>query len=155
MMRFLAYALLIFLGAFASVSHATLPDEQLSDPILETRARDIGRQLRCVVCQNQSIDDSDAPLARDLRLIVREQLQTGASDSEVIDYLVDRYGDFVRLRPPFRLTTALLWFGPLLALLLGAGLVFQYVRHRRLSSAPPAPLSPEEEQRLADLIEGK
>ena len=159
MIRLRAFTLLLFLGLFAmgigGVGHATLPDEQLADPVLEARARDIGQQLRCVVCQNQSIDDSDAPLARDLRLIVREQLATGASDSEVVGYLVERYGDFVRLRPPLRWTTALLWFGPLIALIAGLGLVYHYVRHRRLSSAPAAPLTPEEEQRLADLIEGE
>ena len=97
-------------------AHAIQPDEVLADPALEARAREIGRELRCLVCQNQSIDDSDADLARDLRVLVRERLQAGDSDRQVVDYVVSRYGDFVLLRPPVKPATYALWFGPLLIL---------------------------------------
>lgn len=93
---------------------AVLPDERLADPVLESRARDISRNLRCLVCQNQSIDESEADLARDLRLLVRERLVAGDSDAEVVDFLVDRYGDYVLLKPPFKASTALLWGAPVL-----------------------------------------
>ena len=102
----------------ATAAGAVLPDEQLADPALEARARAISQQLRCVVCQNQSIDDSDAPLARDLRIIVREQLSAGKSDEQTMDYIVARYGNFVLLKPPLELHTLLLWFGPGIVLLL-------------------------------------
>jgi cytochrome c-type biogenesis protein CcmH len=131
------------------------PDEILPDPAMETRAREITKQLRCLVCQNQSIDDSNAPLARDLRLLVRERLKAGDSDTAVLAYVVARYGDFVLLRPPVKATTWLLWFGPL-ALLLGAAL-FLFVRARRKNVAPdaPAPLSEDEQKKLAALMEQK
>src|SRR5918994_5117565 len=112
---------------------ATNPDEILQDPALEQRARDLSKQLRCLVCQNQSIDDSDADLARDLRRIVREQLVAGRSDAEIIDYLTARYGDFVLLKPPVKPATWGLWFGPALVLVgAGAGIVL-YLRRRRSS----------------------
>lgn len=135
-------------------ARAVLPGEQLADPVLEARARDIGRQLRCVVCQNQSIDDSDASLAHDFRMIVRDQLSQGASDEEVIRFMVDRYGDFILLKPPFAWKTAGLWFGPLLVFLAGGLLALRYVRRRRPDTdTGTPPLSPEEEQRLRDMIE--
>ena len=96
------------------------PDEILPDPALETRARNLSRELRCMVCQNQSIDDSDAPLARDLRLLVRERLKAGDSDTQIVDFLVARYGDFVLLKPRFTSHTALLWLLPFLVLIAGA-----------------------------------
>lgn len=100
----------------SSPAHAVQPDEILSDPKLEKRAREISMELRCLVCQNQSIDDSDAPLARDLRLLVRERLKTGATNTEVIEFIVSRYGEFVLLKPPFGWHTLLLWLTPLVAL---------------------------------------
>jgi len=129
---------------------AVLPDEMLDDPALEARARAISQDLRCVVCQNQSIDDSDAPLARDLRIVVREQLRMGRSDAETMDYVVQRYGSFVLLKPPVTGATSLLWAGPFLVLLLGGGGLLLW---RRRAAGPPAdtPLSPEEAKALKDL----
>jgi cytochrome c-type biogenesis protein CcmH len=128
-----------------------LPDEMLADPALEARARTISEELRCVVCQNQSIDDSDAPLARDLRIIVREQLQQGKSDTQVRDYVVARYGNFVLLKPPVEPATWALWAGPFALLLLG-GLAL-WLWSRRARPAEALPLSAEEAaalQRLSD-----
>ena len=117
--------------AGASPSFAVQPDEILSDSVLETRARTLSGELRCMVCQNQSIDDSEAPLARDLRILVRERLQAGESDRQVIDFLVARYGEFVLLRPRFSWHTALLWFGPAAMLLIGAcGIIVLARRYR-------------------------
>ncbi len=124
---------------------AVQPDEVLKDSILERRAREISAGLRCLVCQNQSIDDSDAPLAKDLRVLVRERLQAGDSDDEVQNFIVRRYGEFVLLKPAFGLHTALLWLGPLLVLGAGAvGLLFAL----RLGRKEAAPLSPEERAAL-------
>ena len=116
--------------ALSPVAHAVQPDEVLPDPKLEARARAISAELRCLVCQNQSIDDSDAPLARDLRLLVREQLKTGASDSDIRAFLVARYGEFVLLRPSFNAHTLLLWLGPALVLLAGGAVVWGSARRR-------------------------
>ena len=122
--------------ALAVPAGAVNPDEILKDSALEARARDISKGLRCVVCQNQSIDDSDAQLARDLRMLVRERLVAGDSDQAVTDYVVSRYGDYVLLRPPVRATTAVLWLGPILFALIGLlGIVLYF---RRQSSAGPA-----------------
>ena len=130
---------------------AVTPGERLADPALEARARGLSRELRCQVCQNQSIDDSNAPLAADLRRVVRERLVAGDSDAAVLGYVAQRYGDYVLLTPPLRPATYLLWFGPAAAILLaGAGLAFA-VRRRRVR-AEPAPLSAEEERRLAALV---
>ena len=118
------FLLAVGLGAAGAVE----PDERLDDPVLEQRAREISQQLRCVVCQNQSIDESDAPLARDLRLIIRERLVEGDNDEQVIGFVVDRYGDFVLLKPPFQADTYLLWFGPFIIFLMGGLLVFYYFR---------------------------
>src|ERR1700751_4574206 len=104
----------------AAPAFAVQPDEILPDPVLEARARDLSRELRCMVCQNQSIDDSDAPLARDLRLLVRDRLKAGDSDRQVLDFLTARYGAFVLLKPPLEWTTVLLWFGPPGLLVIGA-----------------------------------
>ena len=131
-MRALVLALMLLSAAPAA---AVLPDEMLKDPAQEARARAISKDLRCVVCQNQSIDDSDAPLARDLRILVREQIAQGKSDAEVRDYVVERYGNFVLLKPPVEADTLLLWGGPFAVLLLGAaGLVLW----RRRAPAPAA-----------------
>jgi len=125
---------------------AFLPADRLADPVAEERAQAIGREVRCMVCQGQSIEDSDADLARDLRRIIRERLTAGDSDPAVRGYLHDRYGDFVLLRPPFSVATALLWATPALAFLFGLVLV-----RRRRSAAAPAPLTAEEQARLEQL----
>ena len=131
---------------------AVQPDEILKDPALESRARALSRELRCMVCQNQSIDDSDAPLARDLRVLVRERLTTGDSDSQVVDFLVARYGEFVLLKPRFAWHNAVLWLTPVAALVAGAVAMLVAVRRRRVARTAAAPLTPDEERRLAEVI---
>lgn len=135
-------------------AYAVQPDEIMSDPAKEARARDLSRELRCMVCQNQSIDDSDAPLARDLRLLVRERIAAGDSNSQVLDFLVVRYGEFVLLKPRFEPQTLLLWLlAPLL--LAGGGLaLWLQIRRRAQNGAdvPAPPLTPDEEARLAALM---
>jgi len=152
-LRVLVLAALLLVAALEP-ARAVQPDEMLADPALEARARAISRELRCLVCQNQSIDDSDAELARDLRLIVRERLVAGDSDDEAIGYVVARYGDYVLLEPPFKATTWALWLGPFAALALAALGAARYVRRqaRRPESSPP--LSAEEERRLRELLGG-
>ena len=133
---------------------AVEPGEILSDPAMEKRARAISSELRCLVCQNQSIDDSNAPLAKDLRLLVRERLQAGESDSAVMSYIVARYGDFVLLKPPLNTHTLLLWAAPLLCLV-GVGYALLHASGRfgpKASLRPSAPLSAAEEKRLAELM---
>ena len=140
----------------AAPGWAVLPDEMLADPALETRAREISKDLRCLVCQNQSIDDSNADLARDLRLLVRERLVAGDSNDAVIGYLTARYGDFVRLRPPFQPTTWLLWRAPPAVLAAGMGGIAWRLRHRRAADgqAPrTAPLTPDEQERLRRVLD--
>lgn len=130
------------------------PGEKLADPALETRARALFKEIRCLVCQSESIDTSNADLARDLRILVRERLKAGDSDQEVLDYLVARYGDYVLLRPPMKLKTVLLWFGPFLALFLAAGVALYIVRRERDNPDREAvPLSAEERARLAQLVD--
>jgi cytochrome c-type biogenesis protein CcmH len=152
--RLSAWLLLIVAIVLVAIpAHAVRPDEMLADPALEARARDIGRELRCLVCRNQSIDDSDADLARDLRVLVRERLKEGHTDDQVIAYVRSRYGDFVLLRPPFAVGTVLLWVGPLLILLLGAFGVARFYRARaRVSGPATAALSPEEGRRLQAVL---
>ncbi|TVR95925.1 MAG: cytochrome c-type biogenesis protein CcmH [Rhodospirillales bacterium] len=128
------------------------PDEILADPALEARAREIGRELRCLVCQNQSIDDSNAELARDMRILVRARLQASDTDREVLDYVVSRYGDFVRLRPPFKASTLLLWFGPALILAAGGLAMVLFVRRRAGIEDSLPPLSEVEQARLEALL---
>lgn len=130
---------------------AVQPDEMLPDAGLEARARAISRELRCLVCQNESIDDSNAPLARDLRLLVRQRLVAGDSDAAATAYIQQRYGDYVLLRPPVKGATLLLWYGPLALLVALLGMVWWSLRRGRRRGAP-APLTPDEEARLA-LIE--
>ncbi|AMN41436.1 cytochrome c-type biogenesis protein [Rhodoplanes sp. Z2-YC6860] len=139
----------------ASPAFAVQPDEILPDKALETRARDLSRELRCMVCQNQSIDDSDAPLARDLRLLVRERLKAGDSDQQVLDFLTDRYGQFVLLRPRFGWDTAILWLAPAAVLLLGglALVSFKRRRDRNPIAVGEKPLTDAERTRLAALLE--
>ena len=137
---------------FTLRAQAVRPDEILADPALEARARDVGKELRCLVCRNQSIDDSDADLAHDLRLVVRERLKAGDSDGQVLTYVRARYGDFVLLRPPFKLDTGLLWLGPLAFLLLGGWGLMRYLRRNKEVAATPA-LSPDERRRLARILD--
>ena len=125
----------------------------LKDPALEARARHLSQELRCMVCQNQSIDDSEAPLAHDLRVLVRDRLTAGDSDRQVLDYLVARYGEFVLLKPPFALRTLLLWGLPPLALIAGMVGLVAALRRRRSVTTEPAPLSAAEQRRLATLVE--
>lgn len=145
--------LTIVFAVLAFPALAIAPDEILKDPALEARARHLSQELRCMVCQNQSIDDSDAPLARDLRLLVRERLQSGDSDRQVLDYLVARYGEFVLLRPRFELRTLLLWGLPPLALLAGVLGLGHVMWRRRLSGTEPTKLTAAERRRLATLVE--
>jgi cytochrome c-type biogenesis protein CcmH len=132
---------------------AVQPDEILPDPALEARARTLSRELRCMVCQNQSIDDSDAPLARDLRILVRDRLKAGDSDRQVIDFLVDRYGEFVLLKPRIAWHTAVLWASPVLVLVIG---VLALMRLKRRATSPAvAGLTPDEERRIESLLDGR
>jgi cytochrome c-type biogenesis protein CcmH len=139
----------------AGAAYAVDPDERLADPALEARARAISAELRCLVCQNQSIDDSNAPLARDLRLLVRERLSAGNTDAQVMRYVVDRYGEFVLLRPPFGLHTAILWLGPL-GLLAGVTvMLFRRARRRPTAADATRPLTADEQRRVDDLLAEK
>jgi cytochrome c-type biogenesis protein CcmH len=144
-------------------AYAVLPSEILADPVLEARARDISKGLRCLVCQNQSIDDSDAGLAKDLRVLVRDRLTVGDSNDQVVEFVVSRYGDFVLLRPPFMMSTLALWLGPVV--IGGGGLlaVFLFFRRSRrvvttgkpgtaTAANRPAPLSDDEKRRLDALL---
>ena len=140
---------LVLLLLLAGPAHAVSdPAEMLPDPAQEARAETVGRQLRCLVCQNESIEDSNADLARDLRRLVRARIAGGATDDQAVDWVVARYGDFVRLRPPVTWVTALLWASPVLAVVAGLGLVWM---GRRRPAPPPAPLTEAERARLADL----
>jgi len=131
---------------------AVQPDEVLEDPALEARARALSQDLRCVVCQNENIDSSNAPLARDLRLVVRERLVAGDSDEEVLDYVVDRYGEFVLFRPRFEGSNIVLWLTPLLAVLLGAGMLFAFFRkNSELNKVQP--LDARERAKLRKIME--
>ncbi|MCH7692125.1 MAG: cytochrome c-type biogenesis protein CcmH [Proteobacteria bacterium] len=156
-MKALFLALALSLAAVSA--GAVNPDEILDDPVLEARAREISKGLRCLVCQNQSIDDSDADLARDLRVLVRERLVSGDSDGQVIDYVVSRYGDFVLLRPPFKATTYALWLGP--ALIGGLGILAMVAFYRRRTAAAagvraaPPPLTEDEKRRLETLLDDR
>jgi cytochrome c-type biogenesis protein CcmH len=148
------FALAVMMGS--SAAYAVQPDEIMSDPAKEARARDLSRELRCMVCQNQSIDDSEAPLARDLRLLVRERIAAGDSDAQVIDFLVARYGEFVLLKPRFERHTLLLWLLPPLALAGGGLALWMFGRRRSRSAAGEEQtsfkLTAEEEARLERLI---
>jgi cytochrome c-type biogenesis protein CcmH len=151
-----ACVLALAVMAGSSAAYAVQPDEIMSDPAKESRARDLSRELRCMVCQNQSIDDSDAPLARDLRLLVRERIAAGDSDAQVLDFLVARYGEFVLLKPRLEPHTYLLWLLPPLALAGGGFALWMYSRRRTRSAAAEdqslRQLTPEEEARLEQLI---
>jgi cytochrome c-type biogenesis protein CcmH len=146
----------VALALLATPALGVQPDEILKDQTLESRARTLSQELRCMVCQNQSIDDSDAPLARDLRILVRERLTAGDSDRQVIDFLVARYGEFVLLKPPLNAHTVLLWLAPFTVVLLGAwGLIALWRRRQgetAVEAAPP-PLSAAEQARVSELLD--
>ena len=144
------FILACLFGLMALPALAVQPDEVLPDPALEARARALSAQLRCMVCQNESIDDSNASLAKDLRILVRERLKAGDSDAEVKDFLVARYGDFILLKPPLEWRTLALWSGPPALLLLGGIAIFLSTRRRQ--AAAPAPLSSEEQARVDDIL---
>lgn len=154
MMRHLIVA--CFLICFAVPALAVEPAEMLSDPAEEARARELSKEIRCLVCQNQSIDDSNAGLAKDLRVLLRERIVAGDSDTEIKDFLVERYGDFVLLKPPVKASTFALWYGPLVVGVLGAFGVAVFLLRRRgssVASVTPAPLSDEEQKRVKALLE--
>ncbi|WP_420403648.1 cytochrome c-type biogenesis protein [Nisaea sp.] len=146
----------LVLACLALPALAVEPAEMLKDPALEARARELGKEIRCLVCQNQSIDDSNAGLAKDLRVLLRERLVAGDSDAEIKDYLVERYGDFVLLKPPVKSSTYVLWYGPLAVGVLGAIGVAVFLLRRRgggTESVTPAPLNEDEQRRIAALLD--
>jgi len=147
----LVFALALAALAWAAPARAVQPDEVLPDPALEARARGLSRELRCMVCQNQSIDDSDAPLARDLRILVRDRLKAGDDDKQVLDFLTARYGDFVLLKPRFSWETAALWGTPAALLLFGGLGVFVFLR-RRAAPAATAGLTAAEQARVEEIL---
>lgn len=155
MIRSLSIAAAFVLATTASV-WAVQPDEILDDPVLEDRAREISKELRCVVCQNEPIDSSNAGVARDLRLLVRERLVAGDTDEEVVDFVVARYGDYVLFRPPFKPSTYALWIGPFLIMALGGiGVAVMLARRPRRIDAGAVALSAEEEAALSALLDDK
>ncbi|MDA9008910.1 cytochrome c-type biogenesis protein CcmH [Alphaproteobacteria bacterium] len=149
MKKLVFFLVLAIGGVFPLMGMAISPDEMLEDPALEQRARTLSQELRCVVCQNQSIDDSDADLAKDLRVIVREQLLAGQNEAQIKSYLVDRYGEFILFRPRFSRQTLFLWIGPFvfLLMLLGGGYLFYRSRSKTVSS-----LSKREEEELKEIL---
>jgi len=153
MMRFLYLALALSFAA--PPAYAVQPEEILDDPALEARARDLSKELRCLVCRNESIDDSNAALAKDLRLLVRERLVAGDTDEETMDYIVERYGEFVLLRPPLNAGNLALWLSGPVLLIIGGATAFVYMRRKPAVAAAPGGLSEEEARRLKELTEGK
>jgi cytochrome c-type biogenesis protein CcmH len=145
-------ASLAALAAVACMAAASDPSERLSDPAQEARARGLFKEVRCLVCQNESIDDSEAALAHDLRVLVRDQVKQGRSDDEIRAFLTERYGEFVLLKPPFSAGNAVLWLTPLGVLLAGGGLIVALLRRRRNEQAAPETLSADEEARLQRLL---
>ena len=148
----LAFLVMVTVSVAAPV-FAVQPDEVLPDPALEARARAISAGLRCLVCQNQSIDDSDAPLARDLRILVRDRLKAGDSDEQIIDFVVDRYGEFVLLKPRFEPHTMLLWLATPMVGLLAITMVILAARRRKIEANQTVPLSKSEQQKLKKLLD--
>jgi cytochrome c-type biogenesis protein CcmH len=146
------FSLLFCVVLITSPAWAVRPDEMLADPVWEARAREVSQELRCLVCRNQSVDDSDADLAHDLRVLVRERIKVGDSNKQVIAYVRARYGDYVLLRPPVQTDTLPLWGGPLLILALGGLGVWRFLRRRRVAPATP-PLDADEQRRLARLLD--
>ena len=146
---------IIVLCVLATPVFAVLPDEILDDPALEARARELSKELRCLVCRNENIDSSNAGIARDLRLLVRERLVAGDTDKEALAFIVDRYGEFVLLRPPFSAKNALLYLAGPFALLLGAGVSFAYIRRRGAEDTADTVLSEDETKRIAEILSDK
>ncbi|MBH69124.1 MAG: cytochrome C biogenesis protein CcmH [Rhodospirillaceae bacterium] len=145
----------ILLAAFlGTAAHGLEPQERLTDPGLEARARALSQNIRCLVCQNQSIDDSNASLAKDLRIIVRRRLVNGNTDAEILDFLVKRYGDFILLTPPFKPSTYVLWFGPVFFSIIGLIMVYYFMKRRR-KILPEKPLTTDESNNLNKLINQK
>ena len=156
MNRSILGAVLVSVCLLVGNALALQPNEVLKDPALEARARALSKDIRCLVCQNQSIDDSNADLARDLRVLVRERLQKGDSDPEILDFLVKRYGDFVLLKPPVKVSTYLLWYGPIGIFILGVIGLVVFFRNRRVVPARTTPgLSLAEEKRIAVLLDDR
>lgn len=156
-MRRLAVTIALGLALALSLSvpaSAADPSEMLKDPALEKRAEKLGKELRCLVCQSESIEDSNADLAKDLRIIVRERIQMGETDAQVKTFVVDRYGDYVLLNPPFKTSTLVLWVGPFVLFAVGLVAVWAFYRRRGGTAAPlqPAPLTDAEKRRLAALL---
>ena len=154
MIRALAVAIAIIVSSALVPAWAIRPSEILADPVLEARARALSKELRCLVCQNQSIDDSEADLAGDLRRVVRERLLAGDSDEQIIRFVAERYGDFALLRPPFKTSTYILWVGPGVILVVGIGVVWIFLRRRRAAPIAAAPLTAAEQRRLESLVGG-
>jgi cytochrome c-type biogenesis protein CcmH len=148
--KHLLFVLILVCANFPLSINAVEPNEILKNPQLEMRARMLSKNIRCLVCQNQSIDDSNASLAKDLRKIVREQLVNGASDNEIFDFLVKRYGDFVLLKPPIKPTTYILWYGPLFLFIIGVFASILFLS-RRKKILPEPPLTNEEMEKLSKL----
>jgi cytochrome c-type biogenesis protein CcmH len=142
---------ILFLAVLSAPARAVEPSERLADPVLEARARALSEQLRCLVCQNESIDQSAAPLAHDLRVLLRERIAAGDSDAQAVKFLTDRYGDFVLLKPPVEPATYVLWFGPIAVLGLGAAGSLVYLRRRKTEPAM-VPLSAAETHRVTQLL---
>ena len=157
MIPFIRAVMVVVLAIAATPLGAVNPSEVLPNPVEEARARDIGKNLRCLVCQNQSIDDSDAQLARDLRVLVRERIRAGDSDNDVIAYVVSRYGDFVLLKPPLKAATVALWLGPAAIALAAILAVITFYRRRAkgAAAAAPKPLSEAEKRRLAAVLKDR
>ena len=149
-MRTLVLCLILLVGPLAA--GAVEPRERLADPALEARARTISGELRCLVCQNESIDESGADLAHDIRILVRERLTAGDTDAQTIQAVVNRYGAFVLLKPPVEPATYVLWFGPPALVLFGLAGTFIWLHRRQAAPAETAPLSPDESRRLAGLL---
>ena len=140
---------------FSTNAYAQAEEVAKPDPVVESRLKALGEELRCLVCQNQTIADSNAPLALDLRNQIRTQIAQGRSDTQIRDYMVERYGDFVLYRPPFKATTALLWIGPFALVLLGAGIFLVLVRRRRAAQLPPEEVSRDRRAELEKLLAGR
>ncbi len=146
-------ALMLAVAAQGAPTWAVEPDEIMADPVLEARARVISKELRCLVCQNQSIDDSDAGLARDLRILLRQRLTAGDTDQQAKSFLVARYGDFVLLKPPLKPATYVLWFGPLVIFVIAALGAVVYLRRRRPGRVAETALDADERKRLDEILE--
>jgi len=140
---------------FSAYAYAQAEEVAKPDPVVEARLKALGEELRCLVCQNQTIADSNAPLALDLRNQIRTQIAQGRSDTQIRDYMVERYGDFVLYRPPFKATTALLWIGPFALVLLGAGIFLVLVRRRRAAQLPPEEVTRDRRAELEKLLAGR